>query len=325
VRLTSVARRIGGGRPAAAVVTSLERLLPGRPDALAVLTIHRVAPDDGTATPGLLSATPEGLAALLDVLARRYTVIDLAAVLRRAAGGAALPRRSVLLTIDDAYADVATHTWPALRDRGLPAVLFVPTAYPDAVGRAFWWDRLSGAIRTTGSATLDGPTGPLALSDVAARDRAYRALRDHLKALDHDEMVATVDDLVQRLGGPPPTPAIASWASIRAMHADGLTLAPHTRTHPLLSRLPPARLQEELEGARTDLEGAAGATTAAFAYPSGATSPAAVAAVRRAGFQAAFTTARGVNDLRTADWAMLRRVNVSIRTPGPLVRAQIVR
>jgi peptidoglycan/xylan/chitin deacetylase (PgdA/CDA1 family) len=325
VPITGYARRLGAGRPAAAAVATLERLLPGRPDVLAVLTIHRVAPDDGAVTPGLLSATPEGLAALLDILVRRYAVIDLEGVLRRAAGGAALPRRSVLLTIDDAYADVATHTWPAMRARGLPAVLFVPTAYPDASDRTFWWDRLYGAIRTTRETIVDGPAGPLALSDATDRDRAYRALREPLKGLDHDAMIEAVDKLVRHLGGAPPTPAVASWASLRAMRAEGLTLAPHTRTHPLLSRLPPARLPDEVEGARTDLERATGATTPAFAYPSGATSPEAVVTVRRAGFQAAFTTARGVNDLRTADWAMLHRVNVSVRTPGPLVRAQIMR
>jgi hypothetical protein len=50
-----------------------------------------------------------------------------------------------------------------------------------------------------------------------------------------------------------------------------------------------------------------------------------VRAVAAAGFGVAFTTARGVNDLRTASWLLLRRVNVSVRTPISLVRAQVIR
>ena len=54
-----------------------------------------------------------------------------------------------------------------------------------------------------------------------------------------------------------------------------------------------------------------------FAYPSGATSPGVAEAVAAAGLRIAFTTARGVNDLRSASWLSLRRINVSVHTPGP--------
>ena len=35
----------------------------------------------------------------------------------------------MLLTFDDAYRDFATNAWPTLKRYGLPATLFVPTAY----------------------------------------------------------------------------------------------------------------------------------------------------------------------------------------------------
>ena len=44
-----------------------------------------------------------------------------------------------------------------------------------------------------------------------------------------------------------------------------------------------------------------------------------------AGIRAAFTTERGVNDLRNGDWLRLGRINVAVGTPSSLILAQAVR
>jgi peptidoglycan/xylan/chitin deacetylase (PgdA/CDA1 family) len=296
-----------------------------------VLTFHRVTPDRPGVVPGLLSSTPEGFAALLDVVAKRHPIVGIDDVLRRAKGGPPLRRRSLLLTVDDAYADFAEHAWPALRARGLPVVLFVPTAYPDAPDRGFWWERLFGAIRATDRPTMDGPDGPLPVTTDAEREAAYRHLRAALKAMPHDELLRCVDDLVAGLGGGADGRAAAAsgrvlgWDELRRLRAEGVALAPHTRTHPLLSLLSGDASEAEIAGSREDLARMTGSELPVFAYPSGATSPEAADAARRAGIEIAFTTERGVNVLRSADWFGLRRINVSVRTPGTLVRAQMLR
>ena len=332
--LPSGVRRVAASQPFARLVDLLERIVPARPDTLAVLTFHLVTPDRPGVVPGLLSATPEGFAALLDAVARRYRIVGIEDVLGRARGSRRLRRRSVLLTVDDAYTDFAEHAWPALRARGLPVVLFVPTAYPDAPDRAFWWERLFGAIRATKRSTIDGPDGSLPLTTDAEREAAYRRLRGSLKAMPHDELVRCVDDLVAALGGGADEAAAAAaaadgrvlgWDELRRLRSEGVSLAPHTRTHPLLSRLPGDASEAEIAGSREDLLRMTGSNLPVFAYPSGATSPEAADAARRAGIEVAFTTERGVNDLRSADWLGLRRINVSVRTPSALVRAQMLR
>jgi peptidoglycan/xylan/chitin deacetylase (PgdA/CDA1 family) len=320
-----IARRLTGGRPAEAAIGVLERLAPRRPDTLAILTFHRITGDAGAVPPGLLSTTPEGFGSLLDALARGHHIVDLAAVLRRRRGGAALPARSLLLTFDDAYVDMRDHVRPALIARGLPAVLFVPTAYPGAAERRFWWDALHHAVRASERPAVDGPHGVLPLAGAAARARAYRVLRDHLKTLPHEALTPALDRLVGALGvasAPPRT--VLDWQGLRDLQGTGIELAPHTRTHPLLPRLPPERLSDEIAGSRTDLEREWGAGHPVFAYPSGATSPQVVKAVHAASLEVAMTTQRGVNDLRTAQWLSLRRVNVSIRTPPAAIRAQLL-
>ena len=323
--VTDVLRTIAASRPAAPVVDLLERLVPSRPDSLAVLTFHRVTQPGPDVTPGLLSATPSGFAELLDVLSKRHAVISIDDLLKRAGGGPALPPRSVLLTFDDAYVDFADHAWPALRERRMPAVLFVPTAYPGEPQLAFWWDRIHRAVSTSSKTSVSAPSGDLPLGSAEERVAAYRAIRDSLKAMPHEAMLEAVDRLVEELGGEPAAGLVLDWATLRRLASEGVALAPHTRTHPLLPRLDAASLDGEIAGSRDDLARLAGSEVPVFAYPSGASSPEVAKAVGAAGLGIAFTTARGVNDLRTSSWLFLRRINVSVRTPFAAVRAQMVR
>lgn len=50
-------------------------------------------------------------------------------------------RDAISLTFDDAYVNFETEAWPRLRAYGLPAMLFVPTAF---VGRSNDWTALPG-------------------------------------------------------------------------------------------------------------------------------------------------------------------------------------
>lgn len=324
--LPAPVRRAAGTLPAAALVDLLERIAPARRDGLGVLTLHRVAPIGPEATPGTLSATPESLADLLDALRRRHAFVDVDAVARRLEGGAALPSRALLVTIDDAYLDTAEHAWPILRARDIPAVLFVPTAYPDRPERTFWWDRVHRAIAASTAPELTLPDGAVVpLSDAASRAAAYRAFRDAVKAMPHATLLEAADRAVAALGAEPARSGVLGWEALRTVAADGLALAPHSRTHPLLTRIEPAALADEIAGSRDDLARETGIERAAFAYPSGAVSRAVRDATAAAGLRVAFTTARGSNDLRHVDPLLLRRVNVAVGTPGPLIRAQVVR
>lgn len=66
----------------------------------------------------------------------------------------ALPDRAVVLTLDDGYASAVETAWPILRDRKLPATLFVVTGYLDGVKR-FPWDAAEGGDGRTRLATSE--------------------------------------------------------------------------------------------------------------------------------------------------------------------------
>jgi glycosyltransferase involved in cell wall biosynthesis/peptidoglycan/xylan/chitin deacetylase (PgdA/CDA1 family) len=294
------------------------------PDAaLHVLTYHRIGPIEG-GPPGMVSATPATFARQIGWLASTGRAVGAPDVLAALEGGPALRPGAVLVTFDDAYADFAEHAWPVLRAHGISPLLFVPTAFPGDPARTFWWERLHAALMA-GDGDLRTPLGPMSLASADARRKAYRSLREHVKALPHEAAMALVDDLVAQVGpAAAPGARVLGWDALRTLAAEGVDLAPHTRTHPKLDRLGDAELADEVAGSLADLRREIGAdVTPAFAYPAGGVSQAAVRAVADAGYRMAFTTQRGANDLRTADPLRLSRINVGRRTKVLALRAQL--
>src|SRR3954447_14551007 len=259
-----------------------------------VLTFHRVG-DPAEGPPGLL-VSPALFERQMRWLAASGRAVGVADVAAARAGSAPLPRDAVLVTFEDAYRDFAEVAWPILRRHGIPATLFVPTAFADGGLRAFWWDRLYAA----------------------APDRsAYRRLREQVKSLPHDRALAFVDEAA---AGVPTSCDVLSWAQLRDLAREGVAIGAHTRTHPLLDRLSPERAREEVIGSVEDVRERLGVAPAAFAYPGGAVTDAAVVAAGDAGVGLAFTTEPGVNDVAGADWLRLRRIAVGRRMARPALQ-----
>jgi colanic acid/amylovoran biosynthesis glycosyltransferase len=226
------------------------------------------------------------------------------------------------VTFDDAYRDFDEHAWPVLRRLGIPVALFVPTAYPGSPERAFWWDRLFAAIDAA-RGTIATPLGSLPLHAHWQRRRAYRALREHVKSLPHDAAMALVDELVNALAAPPVHGAVLSWPALCRLSREGVALGAHSRTHPLLSRIPEQRLAAEIAGSVEDLHRETGGSPSAFAFPGGAVPPGADRVLRAAGIRLAFTTSAGLTAPAAPDWLALGRINIARRTGRTTLRARL--
>jgi peptidoglycan/xylan/chitin deacetylase (PgdA/CDA1 family) len=221
------------------------------------------------------------------------------------------------------------NAWPILRRLGIPATLFVPTGFPDADDGSFWWDRVWQAIQAQPAASTDTPAGPVNLTNEAGRRAAARALVDYYKRLPHDQAMAGVASLTEPLDGTEraaaPDGDVLGWEDLRQLAESGVDMAVHSRTHPLLTRVEPDRLDAELRGSREDLVRHLGprAFGTVFAYPSGQHDSATRAALVRHGFELAFTTERGTNRIGDSDPLALRRINIGLRAGPDLVRAQV--
>jgi peptidoglycan/xylan/chitin deacetylase (PgdA/CDA1 family) len=313
------------GRGFGWLVAGLARAARPRSGALAVLTYHRV--DDPARSPhlypGLIGASPAEFEEQMELLASRYRPLSLEELLAVRRGKAELPLQSVLVTFDDAYRDFEDEAWPILQRWGIPVVLFVPTAYP-GTGRAFWWDKLYWALTaSTSTRTIETPVGELPLGSSTDQLTAYRLLRSTVKSLPHEKAMAVVDDLCDALGAPPAPSAVLDWNALRRLREQGVVIAPHSRTHPLLDQVSLESAREEIVGSYEDIARELGPAPRVFAYPAGGESPGVTAVLAEERFELAFTTERGTNDVRDENWLDLRRINVGQASTTPLLRAQL--
>jgi glycosyltransferase involved in cell wall biosynthesis/peptidoglycan/xylan/chitin deacetylase (PgdA/CDA1 family) len=321
-RLAAAGSRVA---EASGLLQLLERAR-SRPDHLAVLTYHRIAEPGSRPRPcpGTLSATPGAFAAQMEYLARNYRILAMDHLLDLLRKDRRLPPRAVLLTFDDAYTDFEEHAWPILRHLGLPATLFVPTAFPDRPEKTFWWDRLFQTLAAARTGGIETPLGRLEWVSFGERVRAYRTIREGIKRMPHDAGMELVGKICDELGDGHPTPGVLSWSSLRALAREGVALGSHTRRHPMMDRIPLEDAREEIQGSIQDLTREVGSVSPVFAYPAGRYNDGVARIVAESNVQLAFTTEPGVNDLRKSDRLRLRRVHVGPRVGIAALRAQLL-
>ncbi len=310
------------------LVTMLERMDRRCEGLLRVLTYHRVDEPEAqpALNPRLISATPEMFDRQMDFLAANYCVVSIGEVLSARRKGLMLPPRAVLITFDDAYRDFAEHAWPTLRRYGLPVTLFVPTAYPDQPQRVFWWDRLHQALCATARRDeIPTPLGRVPLATPEDRLRAAVRLVDYARTASPEAVAELIDGVCRELDAPPGVNGVLGWDELRRLAHEGVALAAHTQTHPLMSRMATETARAEAVGSLSDLRREIGEVPPVFSYPGGGVDDRVADALREEDvFKLAFTTRDGINDLRSADPLMLRRINVGQRTTVPILRARLL-
>ncbi|HKW62484.1 MAG TPA: polysaccharide deacetylase family protein [Candidatus Acidoferrum sp.] len=296
---------------------------------LRILAYHRVAElrDTPAVDSRSVSATPEVFAQQMEHLARFYRVVSMPDVLEAVETGRTLPKRAVLITFDDAYADFAEIAWPTLKELNLPATMFVPTAYPDYPERAFWSDALYQAFASTTKTELEvSPFGHLPLFPLDQKRRSLRVIQDYLTIIPHGEAQWVVDSVCAELGlGRIQRGSVLSWDQLRELLREGLTLGSHTRTHAIMTRVRPDQMREEIQGSQEDLRRETGACLPIFCYPNGNHNVTVVSALRGQGIRLAFTTLSGPNKLGSVDPLCLHRTVITPRTTPTIFCLRLLR
>lgn len=295
---------------------------------LRVLTYHRVAEPSHAPLLNvrLISATPKVFARQIRYLAENYNVVSMERVLASVVGGKSLPKRAVLITFDDAYIDFADFAWPVLRSYRFPVTLFVPTAYAARTLKAFWWDRLHAAlVRTSRNRIQVQGLGELVIVDNKERVRSLTKLQDHIKTLNHADALKLVDALCADLDNHLDCQSSTlNWEQLRSLSRQGVTLGAHTRTHPLLTKIPLDQARWEVSGSCEDLRKEIGEVLPVFAYPSGDHNDAVIGILKEEGIRIAVTTLHGLNDMNTADPLRLHRINITQRTTPTIFRFRLL-
>ncbi len=279
-----MSRRYGG----AGVILRLQRVRPARRDRFQPLRSREI--------------TPAFLDALLRKLRRwNFDIVGIDEACRRA-GQPRSARRFVCLTFDCGYHDLVANAWPVLARHAVPFTVYLPTAFPDGVGEA-WWLALEAVIakRDRISLMMDHRERHFSIPTVAEKYQLYAFLESWMRALAPQDRSGAIHDLCLRYSvdlAALSREESMRWDEVAQLVADPLvTIGSATVNYPALSSLTDAAALREITMGRAVLEAALGYDPVHVAFPFGDSKSFGlrdVTMARQAGFASAVTSVPGV-------------------------------
>lgn len=183
-------------------------------------------------------------------------------------------RPAVAVTFDDDLSSHAAVALPVLRDRRVRAAFFLSGRALHGRG-AYWFQQLETLLAIHGRAHVAALVG---VPGAAAAGLALACERDAARRL---RVASAAQDL--------PVPGLLDRGGLAALSAAGMTIGFHTVDHASLPAMLDGALDDAVTRGRESLAAATGAPVRYFAYPHGRADARSAGAVRRAGFDAAFT------------------------------------
>ncbi len=256
------------------------RFAPSGPRSLTILAYHRILDiGDESQFPGdpeLVSASVAEFERQMRFVRGHFSVLSLSEVRDLLDRQSAFPRRSLVVTFDDGHVDNYTHAFPVLKALGMPATIFLSTAYIDAPHTPFWFDRVAQLL-------YFAPPGPFklgqlgyvtSLGDVSQRRQVTGEVLNRLKLEPDGGRLAALAELEDLLSRHVPLEVSSrrsamTWEEVREMGAARIEFGSHTVSHPILSRLDAAEIHQELAASRERIRSCTGQAADTLAYPVG--------------------------------------------------------
>ncbi|MBS1809108.1 MAG: polysaccharide deacetylase family protein [Acidobacteria bacterium] len=271
-----------------------------------ILAYHRVvasiAEAERNSIYGLVIST-ESFARHLEIVRSSYDILSLDEALLALRGGRSLDRPAAVITFDDGYRDVYDNAWPVLRQMGLPATVYVPTALMGS-GQILDHDRLYWLSLQARAAGIDlrqplhnaGITPQQSARILSARHMAQvaDALNYHPLPMRQAILRCLEAALPEAASHYPASYELMSWEMIREMADGGISFGAHSDRHLILTLEDGATSEQEIHRSKQVLEAQLRRPVWHFAYPNGYCNPLIQAMVRRAGFASAVTTKRSI-------------------------------
>ncbi|GLH75807.1 hypothetical protein SSBR45G_07150 [Bradyrhizobium sp. SSBR45G] len=270
----------------------------------AILRFERVRPRRKAAFQPLKQAeiTPRFLDQVIRALKRwGYDIVSLDEACARAVR-LADHRRFACLTFDGGAKDLITHAYPVLARHGVPFTVYLPSAFPDGLGEA-WWLGLEAVIAREAriSLVIDHREQRFSVFKPAEKYELFAYLSGWLRRLPAAELSVAIRDLCSRHAidlAALTREASLDWADIARLAADpNVTIGSATVHHPVLANLRDSDAEREIAMGKAVLETALRRPVRHLAYPFGDRESfrrSDVVLAEQAGFVSAATAISGV-------------------------------
>jgi peptidoglycan/xylan/chitin deacetylase (PgdA/CDA1 family) len=244
----------------AGVILRFERVRPARADRFQPLKSREI-------TPAFLDRVVRAL--------RRWKldIVSIDEVCRRASQPRSGPR-FVCLTFDGGYRDVMTFAYPILSRHAVPFAVYLPTAFSDGLGEA-WWLALEQIVAQHDriSLVMDRTEHHFVVRGVSEKVQLYDFLDGWMRKLAPPDLTVAINDLCKRYSVDLATisrGASMNWDDLAKLAADPLvTIGTATVNYPILANLRDAAALREMTMGRAVAKAALGRDPKHFAYPFG--------------------------------------------------------
>jgi len=203
----------------------------------------------------------------------KYDIVSMDEACRRAVSPPTRTRFAAL-TFDGGYKDMATTAYPILQRHGIPFTLYLPTAFPDGLGQA-WWLALEQMIGVENriSLVMDRKERHFLIHEMEAKYELYQLLSEWLRALTPADQSFAIQDLCKRYSVDMDALSRAAWMDwddLNKLAADpNVGIGSATVNYPALSSLRDADAQREIAMGKAVAQAAFHRDIRHFAYPFG--------------------------------------------------------
>ena len=267
---------------------------------VAILAYHRVAPTSYKET--LLREMIvflEDFEEQMIYIREHYKVVSLDE-LSGMLDGEFWDNKYAVITFDDAYLDNYTYALPILRKYGIPATIFVPTAFIKTEKR-FLWDELSFFLNETKEEVLEFEYGGKEYCFDLRNNKkgVYAAMVNMMKDKTEKELTELQSVIKNRLKitGDKSEPLTMSWDQMREMKNYDIDFGAHTHSHCVVSKKNADEQFQEMIFSKKILDKELDQETTSFAYPFGGLGDIGKNAsnmVAKAGYNCAVTMEQGL-------------------------------
>lgn len=287
-----------------------------------IVSYHRVVADFTgelqRSIPGLLISQETFRRHLEEAHAAGYAFASIGDAVDVMAGRRTTKQDLFVVTFDDGYRDVYRYAYPVLKQMGVPAIQYLPTAFV-GTDRRFNHDRLFHLVRRAMERRFKPlydampPAAPALLEPVLAGHKSLSAsLDDFIGEHPTATLTALIDALEQQLGGGadlvPEQGDVMGWDEVRRMARDGFDFGAHTLGHTVLTLESPETVEREILESKRCVEREVGIEVKDFAYCNGWYSDEVIRVLARHGFRSGVTTEDFPNQIGGDPFTLKRKV-----------------